>query len=287
MKNITIIIKTFLREKSLFRLLDSIEKYNNDIKIIIVDDGIDDLRLKLKTKYELDIKYYKLDYDLGLSYGRNYALKMLKTKYFLLCDDDFVFTEETNIYKLKKLLEENDADIVGGAIRNRFNYTEGDVNSRIKNLIKSFYKSSPIHNYYGEIIKTEKELVVKYFNQNNFKEFIKTDICLNFFLAKTEKIKNAGGWNERLKIGEHTDFFIRMKENNLKVLTTYECICDHYPVRTKEYSKYRDRIEEMTRMLFETRSLNKQTSIFPEKKLQNIYYFKNGRLITKVENYAE
>lgn len=287
MEEITIIIKTFLREKSLYRLLNSIEKYYSEINVIIVDDGNEDLNLRINKKFNLKINYQKIKYDSGLSYGRNYALKLVKTKYFLLCDDDFVFTEETKIEILKILLEENKADIVGGVIKNKFNYVEGDFKNRIKNLIKTFYKKIEIHNYYGEILNVENELIVKYFNKSTFKDFIATDICLNFFLGKVESIKNTGAWNKDLKIGEHTDFFIRMKENGLKVLTTKLCICDHYSIRTKEYNKYRDRLEEMTKVLFSSRKIARQVSIFPEKNIKNIYYFQNEKLIKEIEEYYE
>lgn len=283
MEEITIIIKTFLREKRLFCLLESIEKYYKNIKIIIVDDGIKNIESIIKEKYKLEIRYVKIGYDLGLSYGRNLALSLLETKYFLLCDDDFVFTKETNIMELKNILEENNADIVGGVIRNKLNYTEGILRKRIRNFIKSLYKKPLIHNYYGEILKIENELTIEYFNQSNFDKFIVTDICLNFFLGNTERIKKTGAWNEKLKIGEHSDFFVRMKENNLKVITTTMCICDHYPIKTDEYLKYRNRVEEMTKILFESRKIKKQISIFPEKQIKNIYYFENNKLISKVE----
>lgn len=288
MKDITILIKTFLRKKSLYRLLDSIEKYFLEIKIVIVDDGQENLNEELKKYKGLKINYYKIPYDSGLSFGRNFGLSQIKTKYFLLCDDDFIFTNETNILKLKEILEHEKVDIVGGVIKNRLNYFEGSYRKRLKNFIKYYFnRDTPIHNYYGNILKSENELIVEYFNKSNFDKRIRTDICLNFFLGDTKKILNAGGWNYKLKIGEHTDFFVRMKENHLKVISTKECICDHFPLKEGEYKKFRNRTEEMTKILFESRRIEKMISIFKEKGIKNTYIFDNDRLITKKEKLEE
>ena len=46
-KNLTIVIKTFERKKSLKRLLNSLEKYYKNIKIIIADDS----KKVIKKKY--------------------------------------------------------------------------------------------------------------------------------------------------------------------------------------------------------------------------------------------
>ena len=37
---------------------------------------------------------------MGISLGRNLALKLVKTKYFLLVDDDHVFNAKTNLTKV-------------------------------------------------------------------------------------------------------------------------------------------------------------------------------------------
>lgn len=286
MNDITILIKTFLRKKSLFRLLKSIENSYSDIPIVIVDDGDKNLTDELTNKFNLIIKYFKLPFDSGLSYGRNYGLSKITTKYFLLLDDDFVFTKETDISKMIDVMKKTNANIVGGGIRNYYNFYEGTLMTRLKNFVKFILlKNKGIHNYYGNILEVSDKLIVEYFNINNFHEYLVTDICLNFFLGDVKKIKDAGGWNNKLKIGEHTDFFIRMKENNIKVVTTNLTICNHYPIKTKEYQKYRDRTEEMTRILFDSRNLIKQISIFKEKNLKIEYFFENNRLLKNEKGY--
>ena len=103
MNEITIIIKTFERKKSLICLLKSIQKYYPEIPIIILDDSRNNYKNEVMNKFsKLNIEYIVTEFDIGLSEGRNRILRKVKTKYFLLCDDDFEFDERT---KLKQLLE--------------------------------------------------------------------------------------------------------------------------------------------------------------------------------------
>ena len=115
--DITIIIKTFERPRSLHRLLKSIFFYYPDVKVVVADDSAD----PEKTNREVmgrwpgkDIEYLALPYDVGLSEGRNRALARVKTPYFVLCDDDFVFDRRTNLELMKRQLEEHKVDLVAG-----------------------------------------------------------------------------------------------------------------------------------------------------------------------------
>ena len=44
-------------------------------------------------------------------------LDQFKTSFFVFCDDDFVFDRLTRILLMKKLLQENQLDILGGVFR--------------------------------------------------------------------------------------------------------------------------------------------------------------------------
>ena len=71
--------------------------------MIAYDDGPNDYPPEV---WDDIAKYPFLQYmigesdDMGISLGRNLALKMVKTKYFLLVDDDHVFNDKTNLDKV-------------------------------------------------------------------------------------------------------------------------------------------------------------------------------------------
>lgn len=81
----TFIIHTFKRPDCLSRLLESIKEYYPNTPVIVYDDS---------------------EFDRGLSWGRNHLVSQVKTKYFLLLDDDFVFTNETKIERLVEKAEQ-------------------------------------------------------------------------------------------------------------------------------------------------------------------------------------
>jgi len=107
--DITLLIKTFERRSCLPRLVRSVRKYYSEVRTIIVDDsrnpGI------IEDKY---IDYHILPYNRGISYGRNYGLRHIKTKYFLLLDDDYIFTPRTDLKKFLILIQKHNLDILAG-----------------------------------------------------------------------------------------------------------------------------------------------------------------------------
>ncbi|WP_418809529.1 glycosyltransferase family 2 protein [Phascolarctobacterium faecium] len=85
MSNITIIIKTFQRLKSLECLLKSIEDQKlNNIPIIILDDSRENYKDAILEKFsKLNINYIVTEFDIGLSKGRNILLEHVKTDYII------------------------------------------------------------------------------------------------------------------------------------------------------------------------------------------------------------
>ena len=122
--DISIIIKTFLRPQCLLNLLTSVREYQkaHDIEfdeIIIIDDSDDECETENKniTKQFDDLKINDTKFDfntLGLSGGRNAGLKICKSKYFLLCDDDFILDTQCDIKKNLDVLKNKKLDILCG-----------------------------------------------------------------------------------------------------------------------------------------------------------------------------
>ncbi len=182
-KNITIIIKTFESPQNLNILIKSIKKFYPSLKILVADDS--------KRKHiRKDVSYFCMPFDSGISAGRNLLLSQVQTKYFLLLDDDFCFTKKTRIDLMVKAIKSG-FDLVGGAV-------EGC-------------------NYFGLIELKKEKLIYKKGNRGQFRGYYIYDIVPNFFLGKTSKIRKIG-WDNSLKLAEHTDFFLRVKS---KIKITY------------------------------------------------------------------
>ena len=184
------------------------------------------------------MQYYNLEKDCGLSAGRNFLLNKIQTKYFVLADDDFVFDQKTNLERAVQILEEKKLDIIGGYIRN-YKIVKSNWD-KLFVLIQKILKYELPTNYIGTL-KMEGNTFYADYTVHSFPEFAETDLVLNFFLAKTERIKEIHGWDPKLKLQEHTEFFYRAKLNNLKVGFTNELSVQHHPVKLKKYSEKRNR----------------------------------------------
>ena len=281
MKDVSIVIKTFERKKDLTRLLNSIEKYYPTLPVIIVDDSKKNYKDFICNKFKkLNLTYLVEDYDIGLSKGRNILVNNVKTKYFLLCDDDFEFDERTNIEQARKILIENNGDIVGGIYYNRFRFdslysilwTLKDLN-RFKKVL---HKEEFINIYNGkfEINNNKIKLIVdKNFDNYSKEIYYDTEICTNIFLAKTDSIKKINGWTpEMLKVGEHEFFFLKAKKNKLKVMFSKTLGVRHYPKKTLNYVGFRMRAEDLFKKACKLEKFE-SFEIYDPSKGQNIWEY--------------
>lgn len=213
-KNITFLIKSFNRKDSVENLIKSIRLYYPNIPIVIVDDSNPHLNFDEYDK----VKTYNIDFDSGLAAGRNCGVSKINTKYFVLLDDDFEFTKETDIKHLYEVISKNNLDILGGQV--------------IEN-------KKPI-DYFGNFVYDEKnKLIQTVIEHKNMGQYKKCHLILNFFIAKTESIKNHK-WDDRQKLAEHAAFFFEHRDalqigyvDNVSIL--------HKKVLTKEYGEYRHR----------------------------------------------
>lgn len=184
MNDVTFLIKTFERPDCLQRLVASIKRRYEMARILVVDDS-------RKPTFLPGVQTLTLPYDSGISAGRNEGLRHIETPYFVLLDDDYEFMALTKIGLLRQALIRHSLDLVGGSY---FRWHE------------SAWEVFDQRNHLGT-----EELI---YSVNRYQRgtlsplVVKCDWTINFFLAKTEKIRSIGGWNERLKVQEHAEFFV-------------------------------------------------------------------------------
>lgn len=111
---ITFGIKTFGRGLLTLRLAQSIRAQGYESPIVIADDG-NDTSAGLFSAIS-NVKYIKLAFNVGLSAGRNAAVELATTPYYMTLDDDFVFTNGTTVDALVSLLEARNLDFVSGRL---------------------------------------------------------------------------------------------------------------------------------------------------------------------------
>lgn len=231
--NITGIIKTFERSRCINRLFKSIEKNREHIwfNFIIADDSKISSKEKIMMRFwDMIDEYIEMPYDSWISKWRQAALEKIKTKYFLLCDDDFIFSEKIDFSYLLEIMEQNNLDILSGTLNDspEFLYRVGSFFSQIKknnykNAFSVLFKKNINRVFFGGIVTWEfwhwrYKFEYWRYNKKISENLLMTDCTSNFFLWRTDSIRNAGWWKNLNKIGnEHGLFFQRMKDNKLKV----------------------------------------------------------------------
>lgn len=122
-------IKTFMREETLLRCLDSIDQFLPNLRIYIVDDS--DIGATKQERYEflenMGHKVIKLPFDSGLSVGRNTLMESIKEPYVLYCDDDYVFSKDNGVWGTLDLIKSRpDIDMITGSLSVADNDTGSD-----------------------------------------------------------------------------------------------------------------------------------------------------------------
>jgi hypothetical protein len=159
-----------------------------------------------------------------LSAGRNAGLGAVKTKYFVLMDDDMRILPTTDLHAMFLKIKETDVDILGAQVQR-----PGGI----------------AHVKCGSLSMKGDCLELKLGDSHSCDgDFLMCDYVENFFIAKTDVVRRMGGWAAELKVIEHWEFFWRAKHSGVQVgyLLGYAILDD--TVRTAAYDKYRGRRSE-------------------------------------------
>ena len=105
----------FIASKSSLTVIKSLEEFYPGITLIIADDNPDDYFKKL-TSASITVKQYKMPEAEGWFAGRNLAASQVRTQFYLWVDDDFWFTEETDLQYMVNVAEKTGFDIIGAGI---------------------------------------------------------------------------------------------------------------------------------------------------------------------------
>lgn len=236
----SIIIKTFERPGCLKRLLDSIPSGH---WVYVADDSRSP-PLPAPHYPHLHLTYLTMPFDSGISAGRNLLVQKVRADTFVLCDDDFVFDERTDLEYAERELYRRDLDILGGAVFNR-----SSVGNMLRNAIRPsperalfdlrFYEEQGTQNlnFVGGAADTNTSIWLHVPTQRQ----LDCDVVCNFFIARTDSIKRIGGWHEELKVQEHRPFFLRAKQQGLRVGFDSSWGVQHRPGRSAFYNNFRFR----------------------------------------------
>jgi hypothetical protein len=241
---LTLTIITMARPGCAKRLIESVRRFYPRLPIVMVEqvDGPSPLS---EIAAIADVQHVVLPFDTGISIARNVAVASVRTEYFILADDDFVFLESTIFTPaLNFMFAFPEVAFLGGDLEER-ERSRADY-SKARNLL--FDKTGRgIVVLSAEMLKTNS----KVFEGQRF-QFC--DLVSCWGIGRTSTFQNTPLlWDERFKIGgSHYDFFLTWKQNypQLKIAHTSTLLCAHDPIREPQYNSLRHR-QEWTTILAE------------------------------------
>lgn len=259
MNNIAILITTFLRDSLLYKTLQTIiDYYPNNCTVLIADQGYNSSDKDVQIDYyksQIKLEYYKLPFDCGLSYSRNYLIskaKELNIPYILMCADSIQFSQSYNFEPIIRILEsDTQLGIVGFALEHSkcpWEFNMEVTPTGIKMLSSSNYTD---------------------FEGIRYKQ---VDICRNIFLAKTDTMLNL--YDNEMKLMEHELAFLEYKKRGYEVYWTDSYVFKKITSRNNaEYESYRKRFGDYRR-LFEQKLGIKGWVIYSPEAMKEIKEYK-------------
>jgi hypothetical protein len=242
--DITIGIKTFLRDEHMMNCLRGINRTFSDANVIVADDGFISSTKQDFYNHLSDRKHKMIimQFDSGFGAKSNAIAENLDTPYLLIGSDDFDFRPaevRDGVERLKEVLDYfPDVDIASGRVNDahyEFNWFEPEP---------------------GVL----EEVPIDYSNYQLFHPwYTQADITVNYSLIRAgvfDKVR----WDNDVKIGqgEHAAFFLDCKRAGFKTVWVPDVNIDELKIRNPpDYNRYRGRANDPGRICFDRRGIKK------------------------------
>jgi hypothetical protein len=143
LNDVSILIKTFLRDEHLYETIGTILREIPEAQLLIVDDGGISTHVKENTYHHLLDRGHIVDvvpFDSGFGFKSNRGAALCQRPYLLIGSDDFDFRgARPGIEKLVQVLDAGVADIASGRVHN--NPYEGWLDEPTPGVIRERYIS--------------------------------------------------------------------------------------------------------------------------------------------------
>jgi hypothetical protein len=241
--DISVGIKTILRDDKLKHTVESLERFYPGIQIIIADDGhIGRGSAKFDWYWELSQRGHKvlmMPFDSGFGAKSNIIARVLTRPYLLIGSDDFDFSEPdtvTGIRTMHRILEAKpELDIVSG---------------RVNNNPYEFY-----------LVESPDRTIVEEVRIDNPQCLTVCDLTVNYSMVR-KIVFDRVGWDEDVKIGggEHGAFFLDVKRAGFKTAWVPGVNINTQPgTDSEEYRALRNRARSKERPCFVKRGIKLYT----------------------------
>lgn len=219
MGSITLGTKLFTRTAKTHQLLTSVPDAVD--RVIIADDGDEDLSLLIREDWPFTLEIIDLPYDSGLGAGRQAIVDAVDSEYLLIVDTDHEVPD--NVGALRDILE---ADPSIGGVSGMIDNGDGptglfhDLVERDGMLLRTFDHEPPAESIAG----------------HRFREF---DFVPNAALFRTDALAEYA-WDPAYTIGrEHLDFYVGHMDTDWRFGVAPDVVFPHHPGGSAFYERNR------------------------------------------------
>ncbi len=232
----TVCVTVLFRFDRLQALLCSIRRFYPQIEIIVADNSFrpeDWGNHEFLALREILVSYaarpVMLPLDSGVSATRNAAVTAARTPYVIICEEDFEFSPRTDLEKLLRPIRAGQADLVGG-LEHYTNPANGWIRFCIPPHLPPMVQYAAHVEFAGSWPR--RQLLFQPVDNRDMTELSgvicrKADVIHNFYAARRDTYLLAP-CDDRIKVCEHLDHFLRLKERGARVYYTPESAVDHY-----------------------------------------------------------
>lgn len=196
-QRVTFIVKTFNRPRTIEHTVSRLRASFPAEPALVIDDS-DDLHLADLAAHR--VAHVVIPYDAGLSRGRNLGVQLASTEFVLLHDDDQFPADDLDLAGPLDLLDTHaDLDAVGGW-EDETPHVRDNLVHRPDGVLDQHR-----HRSWHSVASDGREVPVFHMVQNQV-----------VWRRRLFDGDDAIRWTDRLKVGEHVDFFFRYR-NRLRV----------------------------------------------------------------------
>lgn len=218
-ENVTVIFKSFERQKMAKRLYENLQKYYPGVRVVIADDSRKPLDLQGDS-----LTIIQLPFNSGLSYGLNQALERVDTPYVMRMDDDELLTVRTRLGKQVEFLERySEIDIVGFCVLTAIRCQ--NLDEAVSEFTRFSMKDAP------------KPLLIPHMTRVDGNHFVMGKVP-NVYVARTDKIRSIG-WDSNIRMMDHQDFFWRASGNLVTTIALGTAVLHYHNPFDRYYQRFR------------------------------------------------
>lgn len=256
MPRISILVKTFLRDRMLHRTLRAIERHLPGAKLIVVDDGREH-RDKIARYAELRSRGHEciwLPFDSGFGAKANAGVAVNDREFVLIASDDFEFARPGVAEGIGRMITvlDNDPDVGVASGRVGNNPYEGHVVRGVDPITDEMYlQEIPLPEYPNGSDWQHADGV----------PYHTCDLTVNYCLVRKE-VFNYVRWDEDYKIGgDHYTWMKDVRDAGFRIAFVHGVNINQIPAfpgsEHRDYGRYRGRAKRALPLFFHKQQIDK------------------------------